>query len=153
MVQFEDFCKRGYQSSSSSMKLPSSPCISHYRCFHGMIEAKEAELRLGVKKKKKEFLLRLSARDPSCLTISRGVRAPMMHYSHHALKPWPFHAVEEWIPTSAYPANGGWVHRARGKAWLLLRHVRGVARFADRKEVGQEYAPAQLNAPPSAFWC
>ena len=56
-MQFEALCKRG--------------------CFHGLIEAKEAERRLGNKKKRKKFLLRMSARDPTCLTVSR--RVPTSH--------------------------------------------------------------------------
>lgn len=59
LVDFEALCKRG--------------------CFHGLIEAKEAERRLGNKKKRKKFLLRMSARDPTCLTISRGHKGGFRH--------------------------------------------------------------------------
>ncbi|ELR21800.1 protein kinase domain containing protein [Acanthamoeba castellanii str. Neff] len=46
-------------------------------CFHGTIEAKEAERRLA--SKKKGFILRLSAKDPSCVTISREDKGKARH--------------------------------------------------------------------------
>jgi serine/threonine protein kinase len=56
LAEFDEICKRG--------------------CWHGMIEAKEAERRLAALKK--GYLLRLSSKD-NCITISRKVNGTFQH--------------------------------------------------------------------------
>jgi hypothetical protein len=57
MYQFDELCKAG--------------------CFHGLIDSKEAERRLA--SMKKGFLLRVSANNDTCVTISRKTAEGYKH--------------------------------------------------------------------------
>jgi hypothetical protein len=133
-VQFEALCKRG--------------------CFHGLIEAKEAERRLGNKKKRKKFLLRMSARDPTCLTISRRVPTfpPPTNYEQsswahsHSLCWVGIFAAQGRVQAHAGAADCPWLECAGGQGHALLRHPRPIPGLASRPKVWQEcVSPAHTD--------